>query len=180
MQSVPMKKLLYILSFFILAFSLEGCGSHKVDEHAKAMEYKEQYIQILRSTGRPGMEEVIRQLEATDFFTMEAGNHHKIEGGLVKHSLEVYRIMRCFAWFQSSDSIAIVALFHDMGKYDLGGWHTWRSVFHLTEWGLKLTAEEYIAIFRHHNLEFKYYRHPLHRALVVADTISTGWWLLWH
>ena len=175
-----MKKLLSILSVFFLAFSTVSCRSDKVDEHAKAMEYKEQYIQILLSTGRPGMEEVIRQLEATKFFTMEAGNHHNFEGGLVKHSLEVYRIMRCIAWFQPSDSIAIAALFHDMGKVDEGGWHTWRSVLHLTEWGFKLTAKEYIAIFRHHNIEYRYCRYALDRALVVADAISTGWWKLWH
>ena len=45
---------------------------------------------------------------------------------------------------------------------------------------IELTEEEYLAIYRHHNLESEYFRHPLHRALVVADAISTGWWKMWH
>lgn len=141
---------------------------------------REEYIQILRSANRPGMEEVIRNLEDTDFFTRGGGSHHTEEGGLVQHSLEVYRLMKWFAWFQPSDSIIIVALFHDMGKIDYGGWHPWRSVKHLKEWGLELTDEEYTTIFYHHKPELKYFRSALRRALTISDLISAGWWKLWH
>ena len=174
-----MKKFLYILILLALAVSVAGCKSKdkKVD---KVMANKEKYIEILRSTGRPGMESVIAHLDTTDFYTRGGGGHHTQAGGLVQHSLETYRIMRSLAWFQKSDSIAIVALFHDMGKIDYGGWHTWRSVKLLREWGLEMTDMEFMAIFRHHNLEFKYYKHALTRALIVSDAISTGWWKLWH
>lgn len=174
-----MKKFLYILILLALAASVAGCKSKdkKVD---KVMANKEKYIEILRSTGRPGMESVIAHLDTTDFYTRGGGGHHTQAGGLVQHSLETYRIMRSLAWFQKSDSIAIVALFHDMGKIDYGGWHTWRSVKLLREWGLEMTDMEFMAIFRHHNLEFKYYKHALTRALIVSDAISTGWWKLWH
>ena len=174
-----MKKLLYILVLLALAVSVAGCKSKekKVD---KVMANKEKFIEILRSTGRPGMESVIAHLDTTDFYTRGGGGHHTQAGGLVQHSLETYRIMRSLAWFQKSDSIAIVALFHDMGKIDYGGWHTWRSVKLLREWGLEMTDMEFMAIFRHHNLEFKYYKHALTRALIVSDAISTGWWKLWH
>ena len=174
-----MKKFLYILILLALAVSVAGCKSKdkKVD---KVMANKEKYIEILRSTGRPGMESVIAHLDTTDFYTRGGGGHHTQAGGLVQHSLETYRIMRSLAWFQKSDSIAIVALFNDMGKIDYGGWHTWRSVKLLREWGLEMTDMEFMAIFRHHNLEFKYYKHALTRALMVSDAISTGWWKLWH
>lgn len=174
-----MKQFLYILILLALAVSVAGCKSKdkKVD---KVMANKEKYIEILRSTGRPGMESVIAHLDTTDFYTRGGGGHHTQAGGLVQHSLETYRIMRSLAWFQKSDSIAIVALFHDMGKIDYGGWHTWRSVKLLREWGLEMTDMEFMAIFRHHNLEFKYYKHALTRALIVSDAISTGWWKLWH
>ena len=174
-----MKKFLYILILLALAVSVAGCKSKdkKVD---KVMANKEKFIEILRSTGRPGMESVIAHLDTTDFYTRGGGGHHTQAGGLVQHSLETYRIMRSLAWFQKSDSIAIVALFHDMGKIDYGGWHTWRSVKLLREWGLEMTDMEFMAIFRHHNLEFKYYKHALTRALIVSDAISTGWWKLWH
>lgn len=174
-----MKRFLYILILLALAVSVAGCKSKdkKVD---KVMANKEKFIEILRSTGRPGMESVIAHLDTTDFYTRGGGGHHTQAGGLVQHSLETYRIMRSLAWFQKSDSIAIVALFHDMGKIDYGGWHTWRSVKLLREWGLEMTDMEFMAIFRHHNLEFKYYKHALTRALIVSDAISTGWWKLWH
>ena len=70
---------------------------------------KEKFNEILLSTDRPGMESVIRHLEMTDFYTRPAGGHHMEEGGLVQHLLEVYRLMKAVAWFQRSDSIAIVS-----------------------------------------------------------------------
>ena len=177
-----MRRLSCILSGLVLAFAVVGCQSRESkEEKAKEsiMENKEKYIDILRSTGRPGIESVISHLDTTDFFTRGAGGHHTEPGGLVRHSLEVYRLMKCIAWFQPSESIAVVALFHDMGKVGVR-WHTWYSTQLLSDWGFELTEEEYLAIFRHHNLEGKYFRHPLHRALVTADSISGGWWNLWH
>lgn len=174
-----MKKYLYILCSILIVSVITGCKSKekKVD---KVMANKEKYIEILRSTGRPGMESVIAALDTTDFFTRGAGSHHTEPGGLVQHSLETYRIMRSLAWFQKSDSVIIVALFHDMGKIDYGGWHPWRSVKHLNEWGLTLTDKEAYSIFYHHKPELKYYRFGLRRTLTIADAISTGWWKLWH
>lgn len=175
-----MKKLLYLLSLLLVAFAVEGCKSKEDNKNEKVMKNKEEFIRLFRSTGRPGVEEVLAHLDTTDFFTRPAGGHHTMPGGLVQHSLEVYRIMKCFAWFQPRSSKIVVSLFHDMGKIDYGGWHTWRSVKLLREWGFDLTEQEYLAIFRHHNLEFQYYKHALVRDLIVADAISTGWWKLWH
>ena len=145
------------------------------------MANKEQFIQLLRSTGRPEIETVISHLDSTDFYTRPAGGHHTEEGGLVQHSLEVYRIMRLVAWFEPSDKVVITALLHDMGKIDAGGWHPWRSVKHLREWGFELSHQEYYAIFYHHKAGIKYFLHsPLRCALTLSDATSTLWWKLRH
>ena len=173
----------YILLGFVLVFSLLGCQSEESKEekaHQKVMANKEEFNRILRATGRPGVESVISHLDSTDFYTRPAGRHHTEEGGLVQHSLEVYRIMRCFAWFQPSESIVVTALMHDMGKIDYGGWHPWRSVKHLNEWGFVLTDKEAYAIFYHHKPGIRYYRIALRRTLSLADAISTGWWKIRH
>lgn len=178
-----MRKLFCIFLGLLLVFAFPGCQARESKEEKamkKAMANREQFIEILRSTGRPGVEEVIRQLDSTDFFTRGGGGHHTEVGGLVQHSLEVYRIMRCIAWFQSSDTIAVVALLHDMGKIDTDGWHPWRSVKHLHEWGFELTDKEYYVIFYHHKPGLRYFRYALRRDLTLADFISTGWWKLWH
>ena len=173
----------YIFFSFLLGFFLLGCQSDESKEekaHQKVMANKEEFNRILRATGRPGIESVISHLDSTDFYTRPAGNHHTEEGGLVQHSLEVYRIMRLITWFKPSESIALTALLHDMGKIDTGGWHPWRSVRHLREWGFQLTEEEGYAVFYHHKAGWRYYIRTLRRNLTIADAISTGWWRIRH
>ncbi len=55
-------------------------------------EKKERYIELLRSTGRQGIEEVINYLEKSGFFTAPASTKHHLsfEGGLMEHSMNVY------------------------------------------------------------------------------------------
>ncbi len=178
-----MKYLLYILSVPLLACALCGCNPKESNEekvNKRVIDNREKYIQILRSTGRQGIESVISHLDSTDFYTRGGGGHHTEPGGLVQHSLEVYRIMRFTSCLKSSKDIAVIALFHDMGKIDTDGWHPWRSVKHLREWGFDLSYKEYIIIFKHHRPDLRYNRYALRRSLVVADALSTGWWKLWH
>jgi len=84
--------------------------------------YKEQYIDLLRSTEREGIENLIRWLEdETDFFTAPASTktHGSYEGGLLIHSLSVYRVFCNFAKnLQNArkDSLIIAALLHDLCK----------------------------------------------------------------
>ena len=175
-----MNKFLCILSGLVLALIVPGCQSKEEKADTKIMDNREKYIEILRSSGRPGIDTVISHLDSMNFFTFSGGGHHTEEGGLVQHSLEVYRIMRLIAWFLPSDSVIVVALFHDMGKIDYGGWHPWRSVKLLREWGFELTDKEYFAIFYHHKPGWRYFRSPLRLCLSVSDAISSGWWELWH
>ena len=85
---------------------------------------KEQFLDLLRSTNREGIEELINFLEKTDFFTAPAstrfhGNH---EGGLLEHSLKVYEILKhkvqnCIIPIEiGEDSIILIALLHDLCK----------------------------------------------------------------
>ena len=51
---------------------------------------KEEILELLRSTQRDGIEDVIGDLEEWGFFTApaSAGHHLNVEGGLARHSLD--------------------------------------------------------------------------------------------
>ena len=85
---------------------------------------KEEFLNLLRSVKREGIDDLIRFIESTDFFTAPAstrfhGNH---EGGLVEHSLKVYEILDYKAKNNvlkleiPDDTIKIVSLLHDICK----------------------------------------------------------------
>ena len=85
---------------------------------------KEKFIELLKSTNRLGIEDLISFLEKTDFFTAPASTrfHGSFEGGLVKHSLKVYEILDYKAKNNvlkleiPDDTIKIVSLLHDICK----------------------------------------------------------------
>lgn len=88
---------------------------------------KEKFIELLKSTNRPGIEDLISFLEKTDFFTAPASTrfHGSFEGGLVEHSLKVYEILDYKAKNNvlkleiPDDTIKIVSLLHDICKLNL-------------------------------------------------------------
>lgn len=105
----------------------------------------------------------------TDFFVAPASTkyHGAYEGGLVEHSLNVFRRMMAIAAGEeqegeiSLESAALVALFHDLckvntywanfdGAYtfasDLPMGHGEKSVYLLLQNGVRLTDEEALAI----------------------------------
>ena len=85
---------------------------------------KEKFIELLRSTNREGIEDLIAFLDKTDFFTAPARTrfHGSFEGGLLEHSLKVYEILdykvkHCVIDMNvSEDTIKLVALLHDICK----------------------------------------------------------------
>ena len=85
---------------------------------------KEQFIELLKSIKREGINELIEFLEKTDFFIAPASTrfHGDYEGGLVEHSLKVYEILKHKVENNiekldvSEDTIKIVALLHDVCK----------------------------------------------------------------
>jgi len=85
-------------------------------------EIREKIIELLRSTGREGIEKVIEFLESSDFFTAPASTkyHSCYEGGLADHSLNVYKIFehknRIFRLELPIDTVIICGLLHDICK----------------------------------------------------------------
>ncbi len=90
---------------------------------------KTEFIELLRSTGRKGMENVIDYLERSGFFQAPASvnRHLSYDGGLLEHSMNVYRVavklresmILVKAELEAqlpAESIAIATLLHDVCK----------------------------------------------------------------
>ncbi|PWM45299.1 MAG: metal-dependent phosphohydrolase [Clostridiales bacterium] len=84
---------------------------------------KSKYIDLLLSTERKGVEELVEYLETrTDFFTAPASTryHNNFAGGLLEHSLNVYEnfkiMLNAKGVEMEEDSIIISALLHDLCK----------------------------------------------------------------
>jgi len=92
------------------------------------MTNKERFIDIFTNkVKREGADKLLEYLETSDFFTAPASArfHSSYEGGLLDHSLNVYDCLvsylaseraQNFGFNYSDESIAIVALLHDLCK----------------------------------------------------------------
>ena len=150
-------------------------------------ENKKRFEALLTETGRRGVGNVLAELAAVGFHEAPASTrfHGAYPGGLLEHSLKVYeeamlirdaqlRLKPDVAARLPSDSIAIVALLHDVCKAEVykeiekfrkdkyGQWekynaygvdytefplgHGEKSVIRLLRWGLEMTDDEIIAI----------------------------------
>lgn len=87
---------------------------------------KEQFIALLKTVQRDGMDKLINYLETTDFYKAPAstrfhGNH---EGGLLEHSLNVYEMLKEKLSHKpysdmvqaSEETIILITLLHDICK----------------------------------------------------------------
>jgi Predicted HD-superfamily hydrolase len=96
------------------------------------MDYKEEFLTLLRSTNREGIEDVIENLEEYDFFKAPASSkfHLNYEGGLVEHSVNVCQmaldirkiLIEKDDTLRESlpvDSVIIAGLLHDTCKTDI-------------------------------------------------------------
>ena len=85
---------------------------------------KDKFIELLRSTNRDGIEDLIRFIEKTDFFKAPASTrfHGAFEGGLLEHSMKVYEILdykvknNFIDMNEKEDTIKIITLLHDICK----------------------------------------------------------------
>lgn len=90
---------------------------------------KEQFIEICKATiHRDGIDALLDYLDKSDFFTAPASTkyHGACVGGLCAHSLNVYNeLVRLVEFYNptevTQETIAIVALFHDLCKVNLYG-----------------------------------------------------------
>lgn len=96
------------------------------------MNNKDRFIELLRSTGREGVNEVIDELESLGFFEAPASTrfHLNCEGGLLEHSLNVCdtalavrEVMiakdESLRDLLPNDSVIIASLLHDTCKADI-------------------------------------------------------------
>ena len=85
---------------------------------------EEKFIELLKSTKREGIEDLIEFIKKTDFFTAPASTrfHGCYEKGLLEHSMKVYEILKqkaSTAVIQidtPEESIILIALLHDICK----------------------------------------------------------------
>ena len=85
---------------------------------------KEEFIELLRSTKREGIENLLNFLEKSDFYTAPASTrfHGNYEGGLLEHSMKVYEILQekvknaPIALNIPPETLIIVPLLHDLCK----------------------------------------------------------------
>ena len=79
---------------------------------------KKDFLKLLRSVKRKGIDEVAKYLETNGFFRQESHSHHNYEGGTAEHSLGVYRVAMKFRGICPIDSVTICSLLHDIGGGD--------------------------------------------------------------
>ena len=84
---------------------------------------REEFYQLLKSTGREGMPELMQYLEGeTDFFIAPSSTkyHDARDGGLLHHSLSTYHnlvtLSGTFAGDYPEESLKIIGLLHDICK----------------------------------------------------------------
>lgn len=96
------------------------------------MSYRDDFEAIVKQDiSRPGIDELMKWLRETDFYTAPASTrfHGAYEGGLLEHSIAVHKRLVQFAniydkeafggapdYTWSKETLAIVALFHDICK----------------------------------------------------------------
>ena len=138
-------------------------------------EDKQNFCRLLRSTERQNVDAVIAELERLGFFEAPASrkDHNSMQGGLLKHSLNVYRVAleisrdmsHLLPDFEiSDDSLIVASLLHDIckaprylnssqvdGEYQknykhLPVGHGEKSVIMLLRIGFEMTDDEILAI----------------------------------
>lgn len=87
---------------------------------------KEEFITLLKTVQRDGIDNLINYLEKTDFYKAPASTryHGNYEGGLLEHSLNVYKLLKEKLSHKpyldviqvSDDTIILITLLHDICK----------------------------------------------------------------
>lgn len=117
------------------------------------MDVRTRIIELLRSTKRNGIENVISLLENSNYFTVGCHSHHKYTGGMADHALQTYELAKKRRRRVQADSLIITTLLHDICDINVHRefkGHGWRSVALLTKHcGLELSTDEWNAI-RYH------------------------------
>jgi hypothetical protein len=111
-------------------FSFADCGKlngkdegflREMSRYPDMEERKQEFIHLLSFVERDGVQSLLEWLESTDFYTAPASTkyHGAYAGGLLEHSLNVFRrlVKRCPA--ADMDTLTVTALLHDVCKIHL-------------------------------------------------------------
>ena len=154
-----------------------------------ALNLQETIENLLRATGREHIEDLLTIMRDNGYYNVGCHGHHRWQGGLAQHSLEVLlRMQRQADIDLPADSIVIVSLLHDlctMRGFKQYRHHGSRSVLIATrEAHIKLSAMEYQAILWHmHGIKERDHLgsafeavldNPLWQLLRKADHYSTA------
>jgi hypothetical protein len=95
----------------------------------RAVNNLERYYSLLRSTGEPGIEDLIAAIHASDFSVSKSARHHHYPSGTMEHCLGVYDLMskRAEALRQEGievkeSDVILVALLHDVAQGNCPEW----------------------------------------------------------
>jgi HD superfamily phosphohydrolase YqeK len=101
------------------------------DESDECLTMKNKFIQLVRSTNRPGIEMLLTELDSRKEWNLNFWNqpastkyHGSEVGGLLRHSLNVWNQLTLIKEQSgihcdiADDSLIIVALFHDLCKWN--------------------------------------------------------------
>lgn len=139
-----MSKIIPLIGKFFLFSRFPFCkeirrslGRLRISLYLRGMEiniekYKNEFIDLLRSCNRDGMDDVISDLEEWGFFEApaSAGHHLNVKGGLVLHSLNTcHAALAVWEGMKpleptlerevSRESVIIASLLHDVCKTDI-------------------------------------------------------------
>lgn len=163
------------LDYFTEALSARHVGTRKAAILAvRADENWKRYKSLLRSTGIPGMEALLKSLTNSRFSTCCSHSHHHYVTGTLEHSLGVYDELVKLSEGKGIDrnDLILAALLHDIGKgYDshgkYSGYHPERSAAVAMEFIGNNVHHEVLTAIRHHQHHSS--RHLLQNLLCKAD-----------
>ena len=131
---------------------------------------KDKIIDLLKSTEREGIDNLIEAMEQGGFFEAPCSSdkHLCCPGGLAEHSLNVYSAMvdidAGLAADLPEDSIAICAILHDLGKMGDHGKPNYTE--NILKSGLKSSAKPYST-----NKDLIYLPHEIRSAMIAERYI---------
>lgn len=87
---------------------------------------QDRFYALLRSTGEPGVENLIQSIRKSNFSTAHSHSHHHYPTGLIEHSLGVYDLMsaRAKGMGLKESAIILTALLHDISMARNEDWST--------------------------------------------------------
>lgn len=157
--------------------------NERLYEEEKENEMKEKIVELLISTNRNGIENLIQYMDENGFFTAPCSTQYHLakDGGLAEHSFNVFEKMLgmngILGYPEELNSIIITSMLHDLGK--IGQYGKQNYVENILKSGKRSEAKPYTS-----NSDLMYVDHEV-RSVVIAQqfielTEEEQQAILWH